>query len=294
MQLKENKNIVCTVSAGYSSAIMAIKIKEWYPNHNIIYVFANTSKEHIESLNFIKKLDKKYSLNIVCLEAKINKNKGKGTTFNIVNIDELSSNGFVFEKGIAKYGVPSVANKWCTRELKNNPIKKYADVIFGLNNYSIALGIRYDEIDRISKNFKTNNVFYPLFEKEITTKERNRFFALNDLKINIPAYKGNCDMCFEKSARKRLTYYEEDNSVLDWWFKMEDNYSSLLIDGKSQYNELILKDGGSYFNRGNQSLKEFVKLLEKPFTRATDEYIYEDDLFDLEGDCGSVCVLFND
>lgn len=35
--------------AYYSSVMMAVKIREWYPDHNIIYAMANTSKERPES-----------------------------------------------------------------------------------------------------------------------------------------------------------------------------------------------------------------------------------------------------
>jgi len=54
----ENNNIFCSVSSGYSSVLMAIKIKEWYPNHNIIFAMANTSKERVESLKFMNECDR--------------------------------------------------------------------------------------------------------------------------------------------------------------------------------------------------------------------------------------------
>src|SRR5690606_34014362 len=292
MKLQNNNNILCTVSAGYSSGLMAIKMKEWYPNHNIINVFINVGKEHIKSLEFIKKIDEEYNLNIIYLEPSVNLGKRKSSDYKVVDKNNLDTSGINFEKGIQKYGIASVANKWCTREMKNNPIKKYADYIFGLNNYSIAIGIRYDEIDRISKNYNNNNIFYPLFDNKITTKDRNKFWDKSNIKIEIPSYKGNCDFCFEKSFRKLLTIYSEDNSVIDWWYLMEEKYSDVLIDGKKQYNELLLKDKGSYFNRGNKSIKELVKMAERPFKKATDEYIYEDDLFDLEEECGTKCEIF--
>src|SRR5690606_33354447 len=131
--------------------IMAIKMREWYPNHNIIYVFANTGREHIESIKFLIKLKKAFKLNVFCLEPEI-QGKGKSTTYKkmkLIHLHKLDFSGKNFEKGIQKYGIPNVTNKWCTRELKNNPIKKFADNYFGINNYSIAIGIRYDEIDRI-------------------------------------------------------------------------------------------------------------------------------------------------
>ena len=45
MKLENNKNIFCSVSAGYSSVMMAIKLRDWFPDHNIINVMGNTSKE---------------------------------------------------------------------------------------------------------------------------------------------------------------------------------------------------------------------------------------------------------
>ena len=63
---------------------------------------------------------------------------------------------------IKKLGIPSNVNKWCNRDMKLRPLKKYADSVFGLNNYSIAVGLRIDEMDRVRKDYKDNNVFYPL------------------------------------------------------------------------------------------------------------------------------------
>jgi hypothetical protein len=46
------------------------------------------------------------------------------------------------------------------------------------------------------------------------------------------------------------------------------------------------------FYRGYNTIEDLVKMAEQPFTRATDEYVYESDLFDLEGACGSGCSVF--
>jgi len=47
------------------------------------------------------------------------------------------------------------------------------------------------------------------------------------------------------------------------------------------------------FNRQNVSIKRVsCNGSKNHFSRATDEYIYENDLFDFEGDCGSGCVVF--
>jgi len=78
MKLKDNNNIFCSVSAGYSSVLMALMLPKWYPNHNIIYAMANTSKEREESLEFMNECDKHFKLNMVWIEAIINQEKRKG------------------------------------------------------------------------------------------------------------------------------------------------------------------------------------------------------------------------
>ena len=291
MKLKDNNNIFCTVSAGYSSVYMALKIKEWYPNHNIIYAMANTSKEHHESIEFMNKCDNHFNLNITWIESKINKEKRKGTDFNIVSYEDLKLNGELFEDGIKKYGIPCKINKWCNRELKLVPLKKYADSIFGLNNYSIAVGIRADEIDRVGISYKDNNTFYPLMEQKFDIRQRNKFWDKQDIQISIPAYKGNCDLCFEKSNRKLMTILTQEPNTGNWWNDMIEKYSKISLEDKPSYNSYAEVNGMNFF-RENKSIKDLIKLSKKPFLKATDEYIYENDLFDQEGECGGGCTVF--
>ena len=115
MKLENCNNILCTVSAGYSSMLMAIHMKEWYPNHNIVYAFANTGKEDKRSLKFLKECSDYYGLDIVYLEPIISSEKGFGTNYAVRLSNNLDLSGIQFEHGIQKYGIPSVANKWCNR-----------------------------------------------------------------------------------------------------------------------------------------------------------------------------------
>ena len=290
--MKTSNNIVCTVSAGYSSMLMAIKMKEWYPNDNIIYLFANTGREDERSLEFLKDCSDYYGLNIVYLEPVLNLIKGKGTEYKVLSFNDLDRCGIEFEKGISIYGIPSVANKWCNRELKYIPMTKYCNDIFGKNNWCVALGIRIDEMDRFSENYKTNNIFYPLVEHKIDSRERNKFWSSQPVKLKIKAYEGNCILCFEKSDRKRMTIASEYPDKVIWWDEMENKYGHIKIEGKPVYNEMIDKDGRNNFGRKNRSIEWLVEQAKKPFRKATDEYIYESDLFDAEDECGSSCQIF--
>tara|TARA_R110000796_G_scaffold242835_1_gene365133 strand:- start:62 stop:934 length:873 start_codon:yes stop_codon:yes gene_type:complete len=287
----DNNNIFCSVSAGYSSVMMAIMLPKWYPNHNIINVMANTSKERKESLEFMNECDKYFNLNIKWIEAEFHE-AGIGVTPNVIEYKDLKINGEVFENGIKKLGIPSNINKWCNRDMKVEPLRKYADSIFGKNNYSIAVGMRIDEIDRVRKDYKTNNVFYPLIDYKISKRDRNLFWKDQAIQITIPAYKGNCDLCFEKSNRKLLTIIKEEPNLIDWWDKMIKKYSHIEKENSPSYNDLLKENDGMTFYRGYNTIEDLIKLSEKPFRKATDEYVYESDLFDLEGDCGSGCKVF--
>ena len=288
----DSKNIFCSVSAGYSSVMMAIMLPKWFPDHNIINVMANTSKERKESLEFMDKCDKHYNLNLVWVEAEFHE-KGTGVTPNIVTYENLKRNGEIFEQGIKKLGIPNKENKWCNRDMKLEALRKYADSVFGKNDYSVAVGIRADEMDRVRKDYKENNVFYPLMDRGIGSKDRNRFWKDQPIKITIPAYKGNCDMCFAKSNRKLMTILKEEPNKADWWDKMIKTYGSIPIDGKPSYNDLMEQNNGvQTFYRHYNTIEDLVKMAQQPFSRSTDEYIYENDLFDLEDECGSGCSVF--
>lgn len=292
----DNKNIFCSVSAGYSSVIMAVKIREWYPDHNIIFGMANTSKEREESLEFMDKCDKYFGLNMTWIEAIINPEKGKGTDFKITDFENLKRKGEIFEDGIKVYGIPSVANKWCNRELKLIPMTKYCDSIFGKNNYSVAVGLRSDESHRVRKDYLTNNVFYPLMDHNIDSNYRNKFWHNQPIKITIPAYKGNCDVCFEKSNRKIMTILEEEPDRGNWWQSMIDKYGTTKKEGKDSYNELMEQNGKMTFYRKYKSINDLIDMAKKPFAKYHDEYKYTPDLFDVnldyEEECGSGCSVF--
>ena len=288
----DSKNIFCSVSAGYSSVMMAIMLPMWFPDHNIVNIMANTSKERKESLHFMDECDKHFKLNLVWLEADFHK-KGTGVTPKKVKYKNLKRKGEIFEQGIKKLGIPNSENKWCNRDMKLEILRKYANSIFGINNYSVAVGIRVDEMDRIRKDYKTNNIFYPLMDRKISTRERNKFWKNQPIKIQIPAFKGNCDLCFKKSNRKLMTILKDEPNRGAWWADMVTKYGSIPLEGKESYNDLMKQNKGvQTFYRGYNTIEDLVKEAQQPFRKATDEYIYENDLFDMEDECGSSCSPF--
>lgn len=288
--------IVNSVSSGYSSVMMAIKMREWYPEAEIVNIMANTSRERDESLVFMDKCDKHYGLDLIWVEADIDPRPMIGTRHVVKTFENLTTDGSIFEKGIIKYGIPSKVNKWCNRELKLNAIHSYAkhDLQWGSfgKGYYTAIGIRADEIDRISSRRKEFKLLYPLAERNITKRERNKFWSKQPIKLDIPAFMGNCKNCFEFTGRKLATAYLLRPEDMDWNLDMQKKYSHIPKENAPSYNIFIDRDGGHYSLRDNKPWEHIIELSKIKFTKATDEYIYENDLFDMGGGCNNGCDIY--
>jgi hypothetical protein len=270
------KLLVCTFSGGRTSAFMGLLLKELpkYKDFDKIFIFANTGKEMPETLDFINRCDKEWNLNIVWLEADVQDKKGIGTTFKIVDFETASRNGEPFENMLNKYPLPNNMASNCTRELKQRPIEKYVKSL-GYKEVYTAMGIRYDERHRESNTAKEQNIIYPLiYDLQVDSKFIRNWWDRQTFDLKLKDYEGNCDLCFKKSLKKRLTIIKERPNVSDWWLRMEDKYNSESIP--------------RFDLRTNISIWELVKLAEQPFTKAQDLHELDKkqcDLFDYETDC---------
>jgi len=262
-------------SGGRTSAFMTKFIMEHpkYVNYSKVVVFANTGKERPETLDFVNQCDKRWNLNVVWLEAVVHPQKGVGTTFKVVDYQTASRNGEPFEAVIRKYGIPNVSRPGCTRELKLRPIEKYMRSL-GLKKWTSAVGIRYDERQRINWviSHKENKI-YPLTSDIKCTKAFIRnWWHKQSFDLQLHDYEGNCDMCYKKSERKLLTLVLEKPELIEWWNRMETTY----YDGKYS------------FFRGYTKAKELVRKANTTnFKRVTDTFSSEDfnPALDTEYDC---------
>jgi hypothetical protein len=146
-----------------------------------------------------------------------------------------------------------------------------------LSNYNVirVIGIRADEAHRKSVNAEKEGFIYPLCDElKVDAKFIRNWWDSQPFDLQLKDYEGNCDLCFKKSLKKRLTIIKENPSVADWWQKMEQKYSSESIP--------------RFDLRTNKSIEELVEMAKKPFTRAQDLHELSKqqcDLFDFETDC---------
>jgi 3'-phosphoadenosine 5'-phosphosulfate sulfotransferase (PAPS reductase)/FAD synthetase len=284
--MKDLKNLLVSFSGGRTSALMCKFVKEHprYKDWDVLFVFANTGREREETLEFVNECDKRFNLNLVWIEADINPKKGVGTNYKIVSFEtaeRIGTKNSLFEQLIKKNGLPSKLWRHCTRDLKETPIHKYAKKYFGSKYYFTALGIRADEKHRISSDPKK---VYPLAELNIDEKFVRGWWKKQDFDLKLKDYEGNCDLCFLKSKRKKLTILLENPTISKWWRNLEETYATEEQPLFDVYRNLSIQDLVSEANEITLGKRKFRKQLDKEEEREIQSIFFEPE-YDLEFDC---------
>jgi hypothetical protein len=158
--------------------------------------------------------------------------------------------------------------------LKEIPIHKYAKSIFG-NDYLTAIGIRADEKHRLGSDPKK---IYPLAEIGIDEKIVRSFWERQTFDLELKDYEGNCDFCFLKSNRKKLTLISENPNVVDWWNEMELKY------GNEKQSKFAADRGTTILDLIEMAKTNFTKARDKHELYKLQRTMFEPEM-DLEFDC---------
>lgn len=253
----------------------------YFQSKNLIYAFANTGKERPETLQFLKDTQDAFGIKIVWIEAVVNPEYGEGTDYKIVDFQTASRNGEPFEATIKKYGISNVNFPHCTRELKFVPMREFFNHEFGRGTYAKMLGMRFDEMRRVKRK---PDVLYPLVAWMVTVREVRDYWNASPFDLKLKDYEGNCDICWKKSLRKKLTILKENPPFHEWWHDMEVKYGPAQFE-KRQNVEM------AHFNRNDISIMEMLKLSTEPFIPQTDPFWQDDEskLMDEDAPCG--CMM---
>lgn len=253
--------------------------------YDMVFVFANTGEENEETLEFVDKCDKEFGLNVVWVEAVVHHGERKGTTHKIVDFETASRNGEPFEDVIKKYGIPNQAFPHCNREMKLRPIHSYIKNSLGWKDYYTAIGIRYDEIDRMVSDRSTYNIIYPLIEDVRMTKVKINFWWSNfKFRLNLKGYQGNCKTCWKKSKKNLCKIAQENPEHFDFFRDMERKYS---LETPLERDEVLDESGNKKpmtFFRGGLSVNDIFNLSKNFNNTVVDSHKntnYQIDLFDL-------------
>lgn len=228
----EREPLVVSFSGGQSSAFMCdFLIQNYSDAFDFHFVFANTGREHPETLIFADKVDKLFGLNLIWLEGVTSPIHGTGMTYKVVTFETAARRGEPFEQFISVEGIPNVSRQKCSDYLKTQTIRSWMRAN-GLArrgwSAKTAIGMRADEPQRADMNkasTKRYNLVYPLCHwGAFTKRDVNDFWDDMPFKLNIPPHYGNCLTCFKKSDAKLFLIAHEHPEWFSWNNDMEKRF----------------------------------------------------------------------
>ena len=282
--------VFVSFSGGRTSAFMA----KWLIDNksdefDLRFVFANTGLEHPKTLEFIHRCDQEWGLNLAWVESVVHKEYRKGPTFKIVDFYSASRNGEPYELLSSIEGLPCPTRPICSDRLKSAPLIKYKNS-FSKKSIS-AIGIRIDEIDRMSPRFQKEKIIYPLISMRPTTKsEVLDWWKGQPFDLEISEHLGNCVTCWKKSDRKLMTIAKNEPQFFDCYARIEKKYSS--INSKKEGRVVGLE---KKIFRGRRSVLDIIEASKGEFVEFKEvDPEYQLDLIghDMGGGCGESCEPF--
>jgi hypothetical protein len=301
---RASRRLCVSFSGGETSAYMTWWIlRNWRSRYDqIVVVFANTGEEWEATLEFVRNCDEQLGFGTVWVEAVQHHGERVAPTHRVVSFETASRNGAPFEDAIRKYGIPNTKFKDCTRNLKTRPIESYLRSIgWTLGTYDLAIGIRADEIDRLSVNAAERRIVYPLVtDQHVTKKMINKWWRQQAFRLELKGYQGNCKWCWKKSFRKHFTIISETPEAYDFPRRMEAKYGKVGPEFRhdpATRRAPISSDYRRTFFRGNMSTTGLFAAYEQRrerFVPAGDDNRRYDTFLDVGGGCEESCEVFSD
>ena len=244
------ERLAVSFSGGRSSAIMTRLVIEACvnrPDIEIAVVFANTGAEHTETLSFVERCQKQWGFPVTWVEAEINPEHGKGVRHRIVDSGTASRTGRPFRDFVAKHGVPSRAQPQCTTRLKILPMESFIKRGLGWQRgkYHTCIGIRADEIDRMSVRQEELGILYPLIDCDVVKEQVKALMRATGFDLNLPGdHYGNCVTCYKKTKRKLLTIAQDDPSHFDLFRMLESEFGS--VKARDERRSFFMENGNVF------------------------------------------------
>jgi hypothetical protein len=264
-------------------------LAKYADSHEIRATFVNTGCEDERTLQFVRDCDEHvFSGTLEWIEPVTN-GDGVGMTAKRVTFESCSRNGEPYEDSVAKYGVYGPTNPACNTRLKTAPLQWWrASQGWANGTYDTAIGIRADEIDRISQFRKEKRLIYPLVEAGVTKRDVLRYMSQFDWDLKLPGeHYGNCVWCWKKTLRKHLTLAQENPEVFELPARLEEKY------GHMNPGNNPAQDRPRVFFRKNLSAMDIVEMSKttpfKPWRDKIELPSLFDDEFDADLDVGGGC-----
>jgi 3'-phosphoadenosine 5'-phosphosulfate sulfotransferase (PAPS reductase)/FAD synthetase len=219
-------------SGGRTSAYMLWRVLQsngGLPDEAVV-CFANTGLEDEATLRFVRECESQWGIPITWIEY-----RRDTPGFALVDYDSAARNGEPFDAlNVAHRYLPNPMMRYCTRDLKTRPMRKYLkDKFAGVDGWTEFVGIRADEQRRVSRirgRDKDGAAGYdtalPLASAGVAAADVKAFWSQQPFDLDLKSHNGvtwagNCVLCFLKPAAQIQSLIAEDPSRATWWIKQE-------------------------------------------------------------------------
>lgn len=260
-------------SGGRTSAMMLKLIVDAFGGSlpaDRVTVFCNTGKEAEPTLEFVRDCADRFDVAVRWLEYRWEEGRH---FFAETSFEDASRNGEPFRAAIkARSFLPNPTMRFCTAELKIRTNNRFARQTLGWDEYTSAIGFRFDEPKRVAKAMRKLEVItdmfgdkvvvtsagekapgeskcFPLYGAKVRVDDVLDFWKRQPFDLNLPVDErtgktlgGNCDLCFLKGAGTILKLMEANPNAADWWIESE----SLIEDRKRADTGLFRSDRPRY------------------------------------------------
>lgn len=272
---------VVSFSGGRTSAYLVYKIEEMRKSgeiENVDYIFMDTGAEHPKTYEFIKKCVDHFGIDLTCLRTKVDPERGVGTSYTVVSIDECKCDLKPWRAYAEKYGVPQVPFADCTKELKITPYEKYVKEKYGKDGYITWLGIRADEPKRLTPK---DNIRYLAEISDFEKIDIFNWWKRQPFDLEIESeWLGNCVFCLKKGISRVALAVRDEPELAKEWSELISDPSLPMKPSKTLPN--------THMYRGGTSMDDIIATFS--------DYSRDDIIRTLKGGlgaCEASCEVFN-
>ena len=204
-------------------------------------IFANTGKERIETLEFVRDVEEHWAVPIRWIERAV----GGG----MVEAGFLSGSrdsGVPFADLITKRKfLPNPVIRFCTQELKIRPMRDFMRAQ-GYTHWTNVVGIRADEPRRVAKMRAAEqarserwDIALPLADAGVTAGDVMAFWAAQPFDLQLQPHEGNCDLCFLKGYAKIKNIVRDRPDLAEWWAEQEERICGTFRSDRPSYRAML-------------------------------------------------------
>lgn len=209
-------------------------------DHHVL--FANTGKEHEETLDFVEEVSQRWSVPIRWVE-------WRSTQPFVEEVTHATAarNGEPFKAMIEheRY-MPNPARRLCTKNLKILTKHRFFVHALRIKLWTDVVGMRYDEPKRVADLRAhpgaviqgAHDAVAPLADAGVTLADVLAFWRAQPFDLRLEQGEGNCDECFMKTPEARLVSLRKNPARADWWAAIERERGMQFVRREPSYEQL--------------------------------------------------------